>query len=126
MLAAHCGIARLDRRAQAQIAPARRQDDLGAAIHTALSAEAAVRNPRIASSALERSARGTGISLSAVGRGWVVLDGEPRAVDDDLGVYSLDGADCSLDPTLCTPLPLVPERFLVEPPVPRPQPKVGS
>ena len=70
--------------------------------------------------------RGAGISLSAVGRGWVVLDGEPRVFGDDLGVYSLDGVDCSLEPTGCTPLPSVAERYLVGPPDTRPQPKVAS
>jgi hypothetical protein len=58
--------------------------------------------------------RGSGISLSAVGRGTVMLDAEPRFVGDDAGVYSLDGVDCSLEPTLCTPLPAQPERFLLE------------
>lgn len=70
--------------------------------------------------------RGSGMSLSAVGRGWVVLDGEPRTADDDPGIYSLEGVDCSLEPTLCAPLPLVAERFLVEPPGTRPQPKASS
>jgi hypothetical protein len=55
--------------------------------------------------------RGTGISLSAVGRGVVVLDGEPRQPGDEAGVYSLDGADCGLEPALCTPLPDDPQRF---------------
>jgi hypothetical protein len=58
--------------------------------------------------------RGSGISLSAVGRGNVMLDAEPRFVGDDAGVYSLDGVDCSLEPTSCTPLPTQPERFLLE------------
>jgi hypothetical protein len=55
---------------------------------------------------------GTGIALSAVGRGAVVLDGEPRFLDDSTGLYSLtEGVDCSLEPTLCTPLPDEPERY---------------
>ena len=61
-------------------------------------------------------ARGSGISVSAVGRGVVMLDAEPKFPGDDAGVYSLDGTDCSLEPTLCTPLPPEPERFLLEPP----------
>lgn len=69
-------------------------------------------------------ARGSGISLSAVGRGVVTLEAEPRFAGDDAGVYSLDGVDCSLEPELCTPLPVVAERFLVEP-VERPQPRVA-
>lgn len=70
--------------------------------------------------------RGTGISLSAVGRGWVMLDADPRFAGDDAGVYSLEGVDCSLEATLCIPLPVVPERFGIEPPVERPQPKATS
>jgi hypothetical protein len=54
---------------------------------------------------------GTGIALSAVGRGLVLLDGERRA-DEPTGLYSLtEGVDCSIEPTLCTPLPDGPERF---------------
>jgi len=56
--------------------------------------------------------RGTGIDLSAVGRGAVVLDGEPRFVGDDVGVYSLDGVDCSVEPVTCVPIPSDPVRFL--------------
>jgi hypothetical protein len=71
--------------------------------------------------------RGSGISLSAVGRGTVMLDAEPRFVGDDVGVYSLDGVDCSLDPSLCTPLPTLAERFPLEPPEDeRPQPRLVS
>ena len=66
-------------------------------------------------------ARGTGITVSAVGRGNVMLDGEPRFEADDLGVYSLDGTDCSVEPLTCTPLPLEPERFVLEPPEPQPK-----
>jgi hypothetical protein len=69
--------------------------------------------------------RGQGISVSAVGRGTVMLDAEPRFAGDDAGVFSLDGVDCSLEATLCSPLPTVPERYLLEPPATeRPQPKV--
>ena len=54
---------------------------------------------------------GTGIAVSAVGRGVVVLDGEARA-DESTGLYSLtEGVDCSLEPTLCTPLPYDPEKY---------------
>ena len=60
-------------------------------------------------------ARGSGITVSAVGRGNVMLDGEPRFEADDLGVYSLDGTDCSVELLTCTPLPLEPERFVLEP-----------
>jgi hypothetical protein len=62
-------------------------------------------------------ARGSGITVSAVGRGVVVLDGEPRFLGDDAGVYSLDGVDCSVEPLTCTPLPSEPERFVLEPPL---------
>jgi hypothetical protein len=57
--------------------------------------------------------RGWGMSVSAVGRGAVVLDGEPRTLGEDVGVYSLDGVDCGMDPTLCLPLPTEPERFVL-------------
>ncbi len=69
--------------------------------------------------------RGSGISVSAVGRGVVMLDAEPRFVGDEPGVYSLDGVDCSLEPTLCTPLPTEPTRFTLAPPEPErpPQPR---
>ena len=68
--------------------------------------------------------RGSGISVSAVGRGVVMLDAEPRFPGDDAGVYSLDGVDCGLEPTLCTALPTEPERFPLEPSeTERPQPR---
>jgi hypothetical protein len=59
--------------------------------------------------------RGNGISLSAAGRGSVLLDGEPRFPGEDAGVYSIDGADCWVLPTSCTPLPLEAERFTLGP-----------
>ena len=73
-------------------------------------------------------ARGSGISVSAVGRGVVMLDAEPKFPGDDIGVYSFDGVDCSLEPTLCTPLPTEPERFALEPPETErpPQPRVTA
>src|SRR5262245_37478924 len=67
-------------------------------------------------------ARGTGIAVSAVGRGVVMLDGEPRWPGDDVGVYSHDGADCSTEPESCVPLPTDPERFALEPPPSEPKP----
>lgn len=71
--------------------------------------------------------RGSGISVSAVGRGVVMLDADPRFPGDETGVYSFEeGVDCSLDPTLCTPLPTEPERFALEPPeTERPQPRLA-
>jgi hypothetical protein len=71
-------------------------------------------------------ARGSGITVSAVGRGTVVLDAEPKYFGDDTGVYSLDGVDCSVEPLTCTPLPVEPTRFTLEPPVPdEPEPKAS-
>ena len=57
--------------------------------------------------------RGTGIDVEAVGRGIVTLDGEPRVPGEDVGVYSLDGADCEVEPQRCAPLPTEPERFVL-------------
>jgi len=57
--------------------------------------------------------RGTGIDVSAVGKGSVVLDGEPRFLGDDAGVYSLDGVDCGQNPELCLQLPTEPVRFVL-------------
>jgi hypothetical protein len=62
--------------------------------------------------------KGTGISMSAVGRGFATLDADRLVPEEDAGVYSLDGTDCSIDPTLCTPLPDEPERHPVAPPKP--------
>lgn len=56
--------------------------------------------------------RGTGIAVSAVGRGVVSLDGERRG-DETTGIYSLTGADCWVEPGLCVPLPDEPERFVL-------------
>jgi hypothetical protein len=61
-------------------------------------------------------ARGSGITVSAVGRGFVVLDGEPRYVGDDTGVYSFEGVDCSAEPFSCAALPSEPTRFPLETP----------
>jgi hypothetical protein len=67
--------------------------------------------------------RGSGISLSAVGRGSVSLDGEPRYPDDDVGVYSLEGVDCSLEPQSCEAIPDEPVRVRIgKPPVGPPDP----
>ena len=71
-------------------------------------------------------ARGSDITVSAVGRGVVMLDGEPRFTGDDAGLYSLDGVDCSVEPLSCTPLPIEPERFTLEPAVEPPQPKASA
>lgn len=60
--------------------------------------------------------KGTGISLSAVGRGYTTLDADRLLPEDPAGVYSLDGVDCSIDPTLCTPLPDELERHPIAPP----------
>ncbi|HLE99815.1 MAG TPA: hypothetical protein VI540_07945 [Gaiellaceae bacterium] len=60
--------------------------------------------------------RGSGISISAVGRGFVVLHGERKAQDDDAGVYSLEGVDCQLETATCLPLPDVPTRVVLAPP----------
>jgi hypothetical protein len=72
-------------------------------------------------------ARGSGMAVSAVGRGWVVLDGDPKFFGDEAGIYSFDGVDCSVEPLSCTPLPTEPQRFLLEPPAAEPpSPKVRS
>jgi hypothetical protein len=59
--------------------------------------------------------RGSGIDVSAVGKGHAVLDGEPRFAGDDVGVYSLQGVDCDLEPEQCLALPLEPTRFALAP-----------
>jgi len=59
--------------------------------------------------------RGNGIAVSAVGRGVVMLDGDPKVPGEDTGVYSLDGVDCGIEPELCAPLPEEPERFVLGP-----------
>jgi hypothetical protein len=70
-------------------------------------------------------ARGAGISVSAVGRGVVMLDGDPRFPGDDVGIYSRDGADCSTEPENCVPMPTEPERFVLEPPPAEPKPRIS-
>lgn len=58
--------------------------------------------------------RGSGISLSAVGRGVVSLDGEPRFAGDYAGVYSLEeGVDCAVDQVMCIALPDEAERYVL-------------
>lgn len=60
--------------------------------------------------------RGGGIALSVVGRGNVTLDGDPRWLLDDLGVYSQEeGIDCSVEPASCTPIGDEPLRLKLEP-----------
>ena len=61
-------------------------------------------------------ARGSGITVSAVGRGFVTLDGDPRYPGEDIGVYSLEGVDCTTEPLSCTALPTEPTRFPLETP----------
>jgi hypothetical protein len=53
--------------------------------------------------------QGRGIDLSAVGKGFGTIRGDVG----QLGVYSLDGADCRKDPDACTLLPEVEKRFLL-------------
>lgn len=55
--------------------------------------------------------RGSGMSVSAVGVGEVVLDGDSRWIGDDVGVFSLDGVDCVMAPELCLPVPIDPTRY---------------
>ncbi|MGH3110470.1 MAG: hypothetical protein ACRDQT_06090 [Gaiellaceae bacterium] len=70
------------------------------------------------------AARGTGITVSAIGRGLVQLDGEPRVPGEPAGLYSInDGTDCSLEPTLCTPLPELRESFVLGGVEESPQPR---
>jgi hypothetical protein len=57
--------------------------------------------------------RGRGIDLAVVGRGVVSLDGEPRALDEATGLYSVTGIDCGIEPLLCTALPDEPARFTI-------------
>lgn len=75
------------------------------------------------------AARGTGISISVVGRGDAFLDGEGA------GVFSTGGADCRLAPETCRPLPDVGQRIKIGGPQPqdrsagpgqRPQPAPGE
>lgn len=58
--------------------------------------------------------KGTGIALSAVGKGAVWLDGEPRFDGDDVGIYSVDGADCSVEAASCTAIPDAPLRIRLD------------
>lgn len=60
--------------------------------------------------------RGGGISISAVGRGFVVLDADRRLSTEDAGVYSLEGVDCQVEPESCLPLPETATRFVLAPP----------
>jgi hypothetical protein len=59
--------------------------------------------------------RGTGIALSAVGRGTVQVQGERSVPGEEAGLYSVDGVDCGLEPERCTPLPDLLERFVLGP-----------
>jgi hypothetical protein len=61
--------------------------------------------------------KGSGISASAVGRGFVTMDADRLVPEDAAGVFSLEtGVDCSVDATLCTPLPDDAERYAIAPP----------
>ncbi|MDQ3066248.1 MAG: hypothetical protein M3R12_03710 [Actinomycetota bacterium] len=51
---------------------------------------------------------GSGIDLSAVGKGSGFIQG---GLGEDTGVYSLDGADCRTDRASCKPLPEFGRRF---------------
>ena len=55
--------------------------------------------------------RGTGLRCRRSVEAVVLLDGEPRVPGDDMGVYSLDGADCSAEPQSCVPVPDDPIRL---------------
>jgi hypothetical protein len=70
--------------------------------------------------------RGSGVALSVVGRGSVVLDGEARVAGDDVGVYSLDGVDCSTEAQSCVAIPEDPTRLRLEPPVEAEVPRSGA
>jgi hypothetical protein len=54
--------------------------------------------------------QGRGIDLSVVGKGFGSIKGDPG----QLGVYSLDGADCRKDRAACKLLPEVEKRFVLE------------
>lgn len=60
--------------------------------------------------------RGEGLSLSAVGRGSVVLHGDRKMPTDDAGVFSVAGVDCGEEPEACLPLPSSPERYVLQQP----------
>ena len=61
--------------------------------------------------------QGRGIDLSVVGKGFGSIKGDPG----QLGVYSLDGADCRKDRAACDLLPEVEKRFLLEAAAPSPE-----
>jgi hypothetical protein len=64
--------------------------------------------------------QGRGIDLSAVGKGWGTIRGD----FGQLGVYSLEGADCRKDRAACKLLPEVEKRFLLEASVEKPEKNV--
>jgi hypothetical protein len=68
---------------------------------------------RMLGGAYRVTVRGRGIDLAAVGRGFVSLDGDPRALDEATGLYSVTGVDCGIEPLLCEPLPDEPARFTI-------------
>lgn len=57
--------------------------------------------------------KGTGISVSAVGRGYAILDADRFYAEEIAGFYSLEGVDCRSEVALCVPLPDFPERHLI-------------
>jgi hypothetical protein len=57
---------------------------------------------------------GRGIDLSAVGTGTVTLEGTGR----EPGLFSLDGADCSVPRARCRELPALPRVFPLGDPEP--------
>ena len=65
---------------------------------------------------------GNGITLSAVGRGSVSIDGEPKFIGDDLGMYSIESdVDCGLEPESCIAISDEPVRLkLAKAPEPAP------
>lgn len=62
---------------------------------------------RLVGGAYKIVVNGSGIDLSAVGNGFVVLEGK----GSDPGTYSFDGDDCSAPDADCKPLPSKPTRF---------------
>ena len=79
---------------------------------------------RVVGGSFRVAIRGKGIDVSAVGRGFVTLDGDRAEPGDDAGTYSIDGVDCSVEPDACAPLPDDPVRILIGGPPLAPQPNV--
>lgn len=79
---------------------------------------------RVVGGAFRIAIRGKGIDVSAVGRGFVILNGDRASPVDDAGTYSIDGVDCGVEPTACTPLPDEPIRIPIGAPPIAPLPNV--